>query len=368
MGEPAEDRPAGRFFILHSFSQSRGCESIYEYLQLSLGASAGEVSAALEQKLAWAEASLRVPKLQREAQWLLLNRLVLRAALLESPDAYRRELHTNTRHEARVMDAASTEPELDVIAEVLEDPAGDTEQPAEPRESWACCPEPPVESPPSPRAPGGLSSALALLVIGGALIAAMLVSIEAISQLVVPQQVPADRLIVRADPPTGAVYFDERLVGSNGYAFLQSDHAPDQVTVRIEADGFAPWSERVSLAEGVTRILRPALALADTMDYQPSSTDTRGEESKALKAQIKEREASFRACFAGLALPRGTRIDAKIQGYITSMGVVGRVNISDYGATDAVFEDCIKRQLRALRLPYDTRDYAPFQHTFHIEI
>ncbi len=395
----AKTRTVEKYRIIHDFVRSRGHCSLYDYLKLPPKASEVERAWALDHRLSWAEQHRGMPEFKHEAQWLLLNHLLLVRALLDAPQEYRSEV-AQRRQRMPVMYDLSTEiTEEELVGVQIVRPDGDSagsdiddvdhigdledagedgdseddadtavEETAEGEQTAEVQPPPSLSGPTPLSIRERTSRVMPLLLTGWGLILVMLVSIRVIGWLMVPALPSTHQLIVRTNPPTGTVYIDGKPVGTNGYAHIHDDGSRESVEVRVEASGFQAWSEITSLSAEQTTILTPELNLVDPMNYRPASTDTRGETPAALKALIGERERFFNACFDKLNLPAGTNTTITVRGYITSMGVVGKADISGQGAGDPMFEHCMRSQLRALSLPYQSRDYAPFQHTFSIQL
>ena len=101
--------------------------------------------------------------------------------------------------------------------------------------------------------------------------------------------------------PDGAVYINDIQRGTNGYAkFDGTLPAGEPLTVRVEAPGFAPWEETVTLQPDAPRLLVASLTLLEPAPFQPASGLVRGELPAEFWQQLAAREGALVDCFAPL--------------------------------------------------------------------
>jgi hypothetical protein len=181
----------------------------------------------------------------------------------------------------------------------------------------------------------------------------------------VSRPVPKSVLALSIDPMADRVFVDGQPVGSGAALDLASPPSGKPFRLRVEADGFLPKEELVTLgAEGRTaRSLR--LDLADEMRWTPAADATSTPASPALQDAIQAAGASLSPCFMGLGTPSA---DAVYTAWITADGQVRRVDIAEPTFPVEPAQPCIQRVFRGLRLPAFTGDYASIQTRLSVPV
>jgi len=178
-------------------------------------------------------------------------------------------------------------------------------------------------------------------------------------------------LAVHVDPPAGEVYVDDVLVGKQGTLSVVDNFPLDQAfQVRVELDGFEPWSKTVSITEGQQLRVEAELILRDPMDFvitpqmRPSDID-----KNALKLELGRRAESFQNCFTRHLHPDSAYNAATtLRATVSQRGYVAAVDFRGANFESPEVQACLKRQLRGVRLPVLPGDYASFDHTFRTRV
>jgi hypothetical protein len=160
-------------------------------------------------------------------------------------------------------------------------------------------------------------------------------------------------LVVRADPPTGDVSINDRVMGLGGVIDAH-EHFPinEPFTVRIDADGYQPWEQQVTVPEGELVVLTPQLELSDTLIFHPGSSESRNDLDIA---EVTEAIAPVRKGVDGCITST-----TAIRGYVSPLGVLIGLEIT---SGDSASRDCLMRQLRAVSFPMNTTSsYSAFEY------
>jgi len=179
-------------------------------------------------------------------------------------------------------------------------------------------------------------------------------------------------LDIRVDPPAGQIFVNERLVSDNGVAELR-EGIPEGGTaqVRVELDGFAPWSESVAVPARARTVLAPALTLTDPMDWRPAPEAVRAElDERAARKALDARSGAWGVCFAAHAAGEpGSTQSAELELRVNARGAIAGVDVGEASfPVTAGWRGCMLRQLRAVRMPLVPGDYASFKHTFRASL
>ena len=182
---------------------------------------------------------------------------------------------------------------------------------------------------------------------------------------------PRTILAVHVDPPAGEVYIDDVLVGKQGTMSLVDKFPVDKpFQIRVELDGFEPWSKSATVPEGQQIRVDAELVLRDPMTFAPTAEMRRSEiDDAALKAELERHADSFQNCFTRHLQPDSAYNAAvSLRGTVSQRGYVAAVEFrgSNFDSDDV--KNCLKRQLRGLSLPVLPGDYATFEHTFRTRV
>ncbi len=178
-------------------------------------------------------------------------------------------------------------------------------------------------------------------------------------------------LAVQVDPPAGEVFVDDVMVGKRGtLSLVDSFPLGKPFQVRVELDGFEPWTKQVTIQEGQQYRVEADLKLRDPMDFQIDPEMRRSELDKAvLKEQFQLRTEQFENCFTRNIKPDATyNAVLTVRGTVSQRGFVAAVQFRGANFVSPEVEDCLRRQLRALKLPVIPGDYATFDHTFRTRV
>jgi hypothetical protein len=176
------------------------------------------------------------------------------------------------------------------------------------------------------------------------------------------------RLILTVDPPVGEVYIDETLINTQGSLNTEAGFPLNTpFTVKVQADGFAEWTQTTTVLAGNTVSLSAELELTDPMNFRPRDEwQEGGLNSGALQRELSEHAASFDGCFMGadVGAPGYTAI-LEVKGYINQLGAVARIDFLERNFDAPEIDHCLRRQFRGLSLPLlnPRFDYATFTYT-----
>lgn len=163
-------------------------------------------------------------------------------------------------------------------------------------------------------------------------------------EIVVPAEPPTVRLVI--DPPADRILVDERLVASGASVKIDPPTSDTPFKVRIEADGFFPHEEMITL--GLTSIDRAIrLELEDRMDWQPPAGVAATLLDAAAAETLRNQGRLLGACYV-----EGTRRKATLTFGVraTSDGQIRSLDIQGDGVDLAGGRECAKRIVRATRL------------------
>jgi hypothetical protein len=182
-----------------------------------------------------------------------------------------------------------------------------------------------------------------------------------------PPPPPSVELAVRVDPPAGKISVSNELVNSTGEVVLTEGLTPgDTVLVRIELEGFEPWSDEVLLpADGEAVYLNPSLTLIDRMDFRPKEGDLEADiDSRQARQEVGRRRSQIAGCMHDLGgIEPGREVVLGLEAYINNRGhIVGARFIPQEFVASTELLDCVRRQLRSLQFPLIQGDYAAISH------
>lgn len=203
-----------------------------------------------------------------------------------------------------------------------------------------------------------------------ALAVGLLLSIVGLAFLLVgplgEEEVAPSRLIVDVDPPGAEIFVAGQLESSDGDLDL-SEGLPsaESVEIRAELDGFETWSETVAIPPGQTVELSPELVLADTMAMTVVDEAQRGEiDMEGVKAVLSERRSRLEACLARHAevAEPGTTLGLRFRVRVKSTGTAVGYEAEEREGVKPSVDDCVKRELRAIRYPLVPGQYGEFSY------
>ena len=188
-----------------------------------------------------------------------------------------------------------------------------------------------------------------------------------------PPSPPSGRLVVTVDPPAGQIFVNGDLVSTSGEAQL-AEGVPvgEALRIRVEQDGFATWAGEAKVEDGQESRVEVELELTDKMDWSPSEDDVRADiPARDLQRALGERSRFFDGCYhKHLTEPEpGALALAAISANVSARGWIVGVTFEDenYESNDAL-RTCLKRQLRSIKLPLFTGDYAVVKHQFRYSV
>ncbi len=182
---------------------------------------------------------------------------------------------------------------------------------------------------------------------------------------------PSPTLAVAVDPPAGEISVDGKLVSTRGRADLSAELPTDRpVEIAVSLEGFAPWSQTVQLAAGAHSEVQATLELRDPMDYAPTEEHLRGDvDLDEVSNRLRARRDGLHNCLQrNINEPEGFTAVLDLTGYISPSGHVFGVDLSQRNFESAAALLCVKRQLRAIRMPMIAGDYAMFHHGLTITV
>lgn len=188
-----------------------------------------------------------------------------------------------------------------------------------------------------------------------------------------PPAAPSGTLVITVDPPAGQIFVNGELVSTSGKANLEEGIlVGEALRIRVEQDGFATWAGEATVEDGQERRVDVELELTDKMDWAPSEEDVRAEiASRDLQRALAARGRFFDGCYHNhLVEPEpGSLALTSIVANVSSRGwIVGvRFEEENHEPSDAL-RTCLKRQLRSIKLPLFTGDYAVVKHQFRYSV
>jgi hypothetical protein len=187
-----------------------------------------------------------------------------------------------------------------------------------------------------------------------------------------PEGPVSGTLVVIVDPPAGQIFVDNELVSTEGSAKVSEGlFGGEESRVRVEQDGFAAWSSEVMVPPGERTELRVELELTDKMNWRPALEDVQVDlDERAARASIHQRKAVFDRCFRdNVEGDPGVLTLLDISATVNARGrIVGLDFDKENFESTPPLQDCLKRQLRAIKLPLIKGDYAVFRHQFRYTI
>ncbi len=186
-----------------------------------------------------------------------------------------------------------------------------------------------------------------------------------------PKAPPRTILTVQVDPPAGEVFINDKLVGKQGtLSLVDSFPIGRTFQVRVELDGFEPWTKEATVPRGQQIRIEAELTLRDTMQFQITPTMRAAEiEPKTIRHRLEQHEQSFNHCFTKhLRTESAYMASVVAQCVVSSRGFIARVSYKAANFSSPDVQQCLTRQLRALELPVIPADYAIFEHTFRARV
>lgn len=170
---------------------------------------------------------------------------------------------------------------------------------------------------------------------------------------------PTGRLSVQVDPPAGEIHIDNKLITSDGTLPPRDGLPLDRpVRVKVVLDGFQVWEEEVQLTEGELTRLEPELVLTDSMDYEPDAEAVEGQmDRRAVRAAVRGRREALQACVETHDPPHSGDFEVPFDAVVRNVGHIAGIAFTGEQAPSAAAQQCIRRELRALRLPLFQGDY-----------
>ena len=178
-------------------------------------------------------------------------------------------------------------------------------------------------------------------------------------------------LAINVDPPAGEVYIDNELVGNQGtMSLVDSFPIDEEFQVRVELDGFEPFTRDVTVSRGTQYRVEADLLLRDNVNFQPTTEMQRADiDVEALDALLDQRDDHIRSCFSrNLRTLTPFRAEISVSCVVTVRGFIHGVQFSNANFRSPSVETCLKRQMRAIQLPLIKGDYGIFTRTFGADI
>ena len=178
-------------------------------------------------------------------------------------------------------------------------------------------------------------------------------------------------LAVSVNPPAGEVYINDELVGNQGTLSLVDSFPTDTpLQVRVELDGFEPFLREVTLKRGESLRIEADLVLRDAVAFVPEPGMVEAElDTDAVDAALAARKEHFDNCFTRnlrTNTPFGAEIEVTCT--VTNRGFIHGVSFGAANFRSPAVQACLRRQLRALKLPLIPGDYARFERVLGVDI
>lgn len=176
---------------------------------------------------------------------------------------------------------------------------------------------------------------------------------------------------IRVSPPAGEVYINDELVGNQGpLSLVNSVPVDEPFQLRVELDGFEPFIREVELSSGDDETIEVDLVLRDAVNFEPSPGMVEATiDPDAIDTVIEARQEQFDNCFTR-NLRTNTPFTAEIEVTctVTDRGFIHGVAFGAANFRSPAVRGCLKRQLRALKLPLIPGDYARFERVLSVDI
>ena len=187
-----------------------------------------------------------------------------------------------------------------------------------------------------------------------------------------PQDSPSRTILaVNVDPPAGEVYIDDELVGNQGtMSIVDSFPIGRPFQLRVELDGFEPFVRDIEVSRGDQFRVEVDLELREQLDYEPPE----GAQETSLKADdldalLEQQATHIDACFTrNLRTEEPYEAEVNVRGVVTARGFIQGLKLEGANFRSPAVETCIRRQLRALKLPILAGDFARFERRLGVEI
>ncbi len=135
-------------------------------------------------------------------------------------------------------------------------------------------------------------------------------------------------------------------------------------------DGFQTWEQDVVLKAGEIYEVRPEMILTDPMDYDPEAEHHQGDfDEREVTAAIRGAAKDIRACINRFEVgePRAD-VTVKLVAYVMAAGHIGNVTYEGDHVPSQDARNCIKRHLRALRVPIFEGHYDIARESFVVSM
>ena len=186
-----------------------------------------------------------------------------------------------------------------------------------------------------------------------------------------PPPPPSGTMSVFVNPQAGEVHVNGQFISSGGIARdISGLPLSRPVNVRVVLDGFQTWEEAIELKEGEVVEVRPEMLLTDRMDYVPDAEDHQGSmDSAAVSAAVRGKAAQVRACVNehDKGEPREDRA-VELLIHVMAEGHVGNVAFNGDEVPSPSAQACVKRELRALRVPFFEGHYDIARENFVVSL
>ncbi len=192
----------------------------------------------------------------------------------------------------------------------------------------------------------------------GGVVALGFLGVAAVAAFLLLWPTPAapTELALAVDPVADRVFVDGAPAGSGRALTIADPRDGKPFQLKVEADGFAPQEELVTLRPGERTTRTITLALVDDMTWAPPAEAARVDAPAPVRTALETAAAAnLGACFAGVPEAEAT---ATYTAWVTPDGQVRRVDVTDPSFPLAAAEPCIRRVFRGLRLPIFEGDHA----------
>jgi hypothetical protein len=145
------------------------------------------------------------------------------------------------------------------------------------------------------------------------------------------------------DPVADRVLVDGQMVGYGSTVFIPQG-ALTNFSLRVEADGFEPHEELVTLAKGEHTSRSISLSLVDPMTWAPPDTEP-APPPASVRSDLEALAPRLLPCFEGIA----GDVSANYSAWITGDGQVRKLEIADAAYPVEATKPCLSRAFRGLR-------------------
>jgi hypothetical protein len=187
------------------------------------------------------------------------------------------------------------------------------------------------------------------LAVAGVLLAGLAIVAFLLYRPAPPPHAAAGALLLSVDPIADSITVDDQAIGKGAAVRIADPHPGRAFKLHVEAEGFTPFDDLISLPEGRETARTVRLELSDDMTWTPPRGEVATPLAPGAAELLDAARAGLGGCFVGVE-----GIQEAIAMYsatVTGDGQVRRVDVTVPNFALGPAEPCIHRVFRGLRLP-----------------